>query len=195
MRFNRHEHSIDFRKMLGIVEAKNPAAIRLAVHVKDTEIRSVGFFSKLRISFSPNLEGAGVRAARLVIEIKGIKNQRLVLRIEHAAKRFTGTAAAIHVKDIGDIKLARSHQFANVAIGRQELLVVSQTALLIAVAGCKFLDLRFQRCRPQESAIVLSVKTAEFSLSFLAYLLHVAKLAGQFISLVREKARLLFALA
>jgi len=51
----------------------------------------------------------------LVIEIEGIEDERLALGVEDAAKGLAGTAYAVYVEDVGDVELARAHQFADIA--------------------------------------------------------------------------------
>ena len=104
----------------------------------------MGLLFRLIISLPPDLEDAGVLHTGLVIEIKGVKNQRLVLRIKHATVRFAGSAAAIHIEDVGNVELSSAHQFANVAVRCQVLLVVTQLALLVVGSSCQFVDSRCQ---------------------------------------------------
>src|SRR5579864_6683295 len=125
MGLDSHEYGIDFLQLLRIVEAQHPPPIGFAVHVEDPEIRGVILFFRSRVSLSPNLERAGGLDPRLAIEVEGIKNQRFVLGIENTAERFARAAAAVHIEDIGDIELARSHELTDVAVGGKILFVVS----------------------------------------------------------------------
>ena len=97
-RFDGDEDGVNFRELLGIVQAQNPAAVQFAVHVENTEIRGMCLLAWFVISLSPDLEGAGVLYSRFTIEIEGVKDQRLVLGVEDAAEGFAGPAAAVDVE-------------------------------------------------------------------------------------------------
>src|SRR5258708_8486144 len=100
--------------------------------------------ARIHVTLAPDLECAGVLDSGLVVQIEGVENQRLVLRVKNPAKRFSGPAAAVDVKNIGNIELTGPHQFANVAIRGKKLLVVLESALLVTRGSSQFIDLRFE---------------------------------------------------
>ena len=59
MRFHRDKYRIDFGELFRIVEAENPAAVRFAVHVQDTEIGGVVFLARFDVALTPDLKRAG----------------------------------------------------------------------------------------------------------------------------------------
>src|SRR5579864_7453507 len=124
MGFDRNKNSINFGELFRIIQTKNPTAVRFAVQVQNPEIRWMILLVGLGISLSPNLESTGRLDTRLMVEIKGIKDQRFALGIEDTAKGLAGTATTVHIKDVRDVKLARAHQLANVTVGRKKLLIV-----------------------------------------------------------------------
>lgn len=58
-------------------------------------------------------------------------------------KGLAGAAAAVHIKDVGDVKPSRPHQLPNITIRRKILLIVFEPAFLIAVGSGQLVDLRF----------------------------------------------------
>src|ERR1700686_4241327 len=140
------------------------------------------FARKLGVFLPPYLEGTGVLDSGLAIEIKGVEDERFVLRVKHAAKSLTGAASAVDIEYVGDIQLARAHEFANVAVGGQILFVIFELAVLIASSGGKLIDLRFQRGEMQERTITVGAKAGEFRLKNLIGLFCVAQLCGQFVA-------------
>jgi hypothetical protein len=52
---NSHEYSVDFGKLLRILETENPAAIRFAVHVENAEIGRT-ILPRPAVFSTPNLE-------------------------------------------------------------------------------------------------------------------------------------------
>src|SRR5258708_37873030 len=131
VRLDGHKDGVDLGKLLWVVGTQNPAAIRGAVLVKDSQIERPAFVGALA---SPNLEGlrARILESRLAIEVEGVKHERLALRVKDAAVGLARAAAAVDIVDIGDIELPRAHQLADIAVGREELLLTPEPALLIA---------------------------------------------------------------
>src|ERR1700676_150964 len=111
-----NKDSVNLSEFFRIFQAKNPAAVRFAVHVQDAEIHRAFFLARLGISLSPDLESACTLDAGLVIEVKSVKDQRFALSVKDTAKGLAGAAATVHIKDIRNIKLSCSHQFANVTV-------------------------------------------------------------------------------
>ena len=142
MGLNRNKDSINLGELFRIIQAQNPAAIRFAVHVQNAEIHCVVLLARFGVFLSPDLESAGILHSRLVIEIKSIKDQGLALGVEHAPKGLAGTAAAVHIKDVGDVKPSRTHQLPNITIGGKILLIILEPAFLISVGSAKLVDFR-----------------------------------------------------
>ena len=65
---NRNKHSINLGELFRIIQAKNPPAIRFAVHIQNAEIHCVILLARFGVSLSPDLESAGILHARLVSE-------------------------------------------------------------------------------------------------------------------------------
>ena len=103
------------------------------------------------IIHTPGLESnvLSVQAA-LFIEIERVENERLTLGVKDPAEGFLRAAAAINIENIRNIKLPRSHQFADVPVGSEILFRVFEPAFLIPVDGSKFANFCFERGGPQQ---------------------------------------------
>src|SRR5258708_7141251 len=113
LRLNCNEDGINFRESLGIVAAQSPPAVCFVVHVQNAETQRL---SLVRFLTAPRLK-RGILHPRLAAQVERIKDQRLPFRIEYSAKRSSSIAVPFHVEYIRDVKLARTHNLANVTIG------------------------------------------------------------------------------
>src|ERR1700722_1561118 len=101
MRFDCNKHRIDVSQLLVVIEAQNPAAVGFAVHIQNAEVHGAGFFAEFRVFLPPDLEDAGVLYSGLMIEVEGVEDQRLILRVEDAAEGLAGAAAAVYIEYAG----------------------------------------------------------------------------------------------
>src|SRR5207302_10628182 len=122
----------------------------------------------------------------LAIEIERIKDERFTLRVKHPAEWFFRAAAAINIENIGNIKLSRTHQLANVPVGNELLLRVFETAFLITVDGRKLFNLHFERGGPDQYPLAFGPQACQFGSNILIRLVRVLQLAVQSVALLRE---------
>src|SRR4051794_18140253 len=69
----RHKNGIELGKKLGVVGLDDPAAIALAIEIKKSKTDGM---ARLAVAVSPRLEDAGVVHAGLLVQVKGIEDQR-----------------------------------------------------------------------------------------------------------------------
>src|SRR5205809_1002949 len=112
VRFNGNKNGVDLCKPLRIVKAQHPAAVLFAVLEENAEIE---WRALRRFVSSPSLK-CGVLDAGLVVEIESVKNERAAFGIEDTTVGFARSAVARHVEHIGHVKLARTHELADVTI-------------------------------------------------------------------------------
>jgi len=137
-RLDRYEDSVDLRKGLRVIETQDPPSVGLAVEIEDAEVEGTRRFALNRLFLAPGLKGAGFFHPRLPVEIEGVEQQRLSLRVEDAAEWFPCSAATVDIEDVSYIKIAGTHQVANVTVGRKELFGVFQPLLLLLADRCNF---------------------------------------------------------
>ena len=99
--------------------------------------------------------------ARLLIEVERIKDQRFSPRIENASEGLLGLTLRIDVENIGNVKLARTHQFANITIGREILLLPLRCGVELTKLSRELIDLRFKAGAAQESLLTVVLRGAE----------------------------------
>src|SRR6266436_3068045 len=116
-----HKNSIDLLQSLRIVNLQYPSLVRNVVHIKDAQ--AYGFFV-IRATSAPRLKRIRIRHPRLLVKVVGIENERLVLGKKYSAKGFFVFPVARNIVDFGKIKISSPHQFTNVAVGRQQLLLL-----------------------------------------------------------------------
>src|SRR5580692_5600046 len=116
VRLDRDEDGIDLRQLSWIIATQSPAPVLFVIHVKNAQIHGLSFFSLRRFLLAPGLERACVLNVWLVVQVESVKYQRFALRVEYTPERFPRAAAAVHIEYVGDIKLSRAHQFANVPV-------------------------------------------------------------------------------
>ena len=116
-----YKNGIDLLESLWIVNFQYPPLVRNVVHIKDAQ--AYGFFV-IRATSAPSLERIRIRNSRLLVKIVGIENERLVLGKKYSAKGFFIFPVPRNIVDFGEIKISSAHQFTNVAVSRQQLLLL-----------------------------------------------------------------------
>src|SRR5438552_5153067 len=114
-------NGIDLLEGLRIVNFQYPSLLRNVVHIKDAPAYR---FFVVRATSAPRLKRIRIRHPRLLVKIVGIENERLVLRKKYSAKGFFVFPVARNIVDFGKIKISSAHQFTNVAVGREQLLLL-----------------------------------------------------------------------
>src|SRR5882724_5505329 len=100
------ENGVDLRERRGVIEFHHPAAVCITVQVKDAHAEGTQI---VRTALAPCLIGAGILESSLFVEVEGVKNQRLSVRIKNSAKRLLCAAIRIDVEDVGDVEFASPH--------------------------------------------------------------------------------------
>src|SRR6266849_3466605 len=111
--FHGHEHGIDLSQHLRIIQFQYPAFLGSVVLIENAETERLG---PVRSTAAPYLKSAGILDLRLLVEVIGIKDERLPFRVENAAIGFLGLTGAGDDVDFCDVAIACSHEFANVTI-------------------------------------------------------------------------------
>ena len=101
-----HKNGVNVVQGLGVVCFQNPALLAEVVLVENAEAEDV---LPVRAAPAPGLEGTRIFYARLRIQIKGIENQSLALRIKDTSVGFVRLSSAGHIVDFGNIKIASAH--------------------------------------------------------------------------------------
>src|SRR5436189_1760746 len=127
-----HKNGIDLLQSLRIVNFQYPSLVRHVIHIKDAQTYRLFV---IRATSPPSLERIRIRHPRLLVKIIGIENERLVLGKKYSAKGFFIFPVPRNIVDFGEIKISSAHQFTNVAVGRQQLLLLRN---LIVAAFQKF---------------------------------------------------------
>src|SRR5260370_21906065 len=116
-----HKNGIDLLQSLRVVNFQYPSLVRNVVHIKDAQAYC---FFMIRATSAPRLKRIRIRHSGLLVKIVGIENERLVFGKKYSAKRFFVFPIARNIVDFGEIKISSAHQFTNVAVGRQQLLLL-----------------------------------------------------------------------
>src|ERR1700730_2622611 len=124
------KNRVNFTELFWVVASQNPPTVGFVIHIKDTQIQRP---SLACLPPAPGLEGAGVLEIRLVIKIKGIKDEGLALRVEDATEGLPRATTAIDIKNVRNVELSRAHQLTNVLVRSKVLLIVSELALHFAI--------------------------------------------------------------
>jgi hypothetical protein len=135
------ENSVDLCQHFGIVGSQDPALPRSTVFIENTEVEGL---LPVRSSPSPGLERASF-CLGLLVEIVGVKDQRLPFGEEHPAVwlfRLPVTSDIVHFRDI---EIAATHQFADVAIMREKLLLLIECTLAVVQQTSQVRDFGFER--------------------------------------------------
>src|SRR2546422_11417140 len=115
------KNGIDLLQGLRIVNFQYPSLVRNVVHIKDAQAYG---FCVIRATSPPSLERIRIRNSRLLVKIVSIENERLVLGKKYSAKGFFIFPVPRNIVDFGEIKISSAHQFTNVAVSRQQLLLL-----------------------------------------------------------------------
>ncbi len=65
----------------------------------------------------------------MLVQIKGIKNELLILRVEDSAEGFLATSVRINVQNVRDQQVACSHQVTNITVCCQKPLLFGNLRL------------------------------------------------------------------
>ncbi len=130
-----------------------------------------------RFLLAPDLERAGIHNGSLVLEIERVEDERFSLRVKDPAEGFLGAAAAINVENIRNMKLSRTHEFANVPLRSEILFRVFEPAFLISVDGREFFNSRFERGGPYQYSFAFGPQACELGSNILISLIRVLRLS------------------
>ena len=119
------------RQCFGFVTFQNPPLSGGVVLVENAQIDGL---LAVRASPAPCLKRTCPFDFRLLIEIVGVKDQRLSSRIEDSAIRLLGFAGPRHVIYFRDVKIAGTHQFPNIAIMGEKFIALPKR-LPVALAA------------------------------------------------------------
>lgn len=86
---NRDKNTIDLRNGHCIIELQHPALLIGIVLIEETQADGV---LPVGTAATPGLKGTGLLDAGLLIQVVSIKDERLVLSVEHARKGLLGVA-------------------------------------------------------------------------------------------------------
>src|SRR6266478_7797889 len=157
-RLQSHKDGINLFQYFRIIRLENPTAIGFVIHVEDSQAN----WSRLARAWAPpSLNGLCFTIARLLIQIEGIKNQGFSPRIENTPEGLLGLTLRIDVENIRNVKLAGTHQFANITIGGEILLLPLRCGVELTKLSRKLIDLRFKAGTAQESLFTLDLRSAE----------------------------------
>src|SRR5581483_11044063 len=103
----------------------------------------------IRPALTPSLKCSCVLHLSLLVEVVGVKDEGLPFRVEHAAIRllsFTGTG---YIVDFRYVEIAGSHEFANVAVLCQQLILLIQCGIAIMESLSQLLNFGRQLSYPR----------------------------------------------
>src|SRR5882762_3479995 len=140
--FHGHEDRIDLLERLRVIEPQHPTLRGGTVGVEDTQVERL---LAIGASPAPGLEATRALCASLLIEVVGVKDERLPFRIKHAAVGLLGFSRALHVIDLRDVEIARAHQVTNVAVVSQQLLLLIERGFTIMEQMSEIADLCLKR--------------------------------------------------
>jgi hypothetical protein len=83
----------------------------------------------IRASPSPLLERAGACQTCFRVEVIRVDNERLSLGVKNASVGFVRLSIPSHVVHVGEIQVARTHQFTDVATLLQQLALIREVLL------------------------------------------------------------------
>src|SRR5580704_19861 len=191
VRLDRHEDSVDFSQLLWVIATQGPAAIRLVIHVENTQIYGLRSLPLGRFFLPPCLKGVGIFGSCLPVQVKCIKNERLALRVEDATEWFSSATTAVHIEYISNVEIASAHQLADVPVGGKELARAVDLDLQLVIRCGKFIDLRFQRGKTQCPLVTIRPQANEFGLDRIIRMPRFLKLRVECVALLRNGTQLL----
>src|SRR5580704_12755452 len=106
VRFYGHENSVDLFKHIRIIEFQNPAFLRRVILIENSKIDSL---TSVGTAPAPGLKCARASGARLLVQVVGVKDERLALGIKHSSCRLSSRAVPCYVVDFGHIEVPRAH--------------------------------------------------------------------------------------
>jgi hypothetical protein len=124
-----------------VIALHDPAFLRNTVFVEDPEVERL---PPVGSAAAPGLKRRAIVHAVLPVQIVRLKDQRLSLRIEHAAVRLL-CAVAHHVIDFRDVEIPCPHEFPDVAIMCQEFVLLVERRFTVVKQAREFGNLRL-RC-------------------------------------------------
>ena len=110
-----------------VLELEHPAVLLLIVDIENSQAFGPALS---RPAGSPNLEGSISLRSAPIAQVKGIKDQRLFLGIENAAKSPPVLAFAVYVEHVNNMEIAGTHQVMDVTPRRQQAFLPFQTFCL-----------------------------------------------------------------
>src|SRR6266478_8386387 len=121
LRLHCYKNGIDLLQSLRVVNFQYPSLVRNVVHIKDAQAYC---FFVIWATSAPRLKRIRIRYPRLLVKIVGIEYERLVLGKKYSTKGLFVFPVARNIVDFGKIEISSPHQFTNVAVGRQQLLLL-----------------------------------------------------------------------
>src|SRR6266850_3271917 len=136
--FHRHEDGIDLFQLLRIIEFQYPSLLCRVVLVEDAKTGSLLF---VKTAAAPRLKCAGTLKPSLLVEIIRVEDQRLSFGIEDPAIRFLRLPIPSNVIDLGNIKVPRPHQVADIPVVGEQFLLLAKLQFSIAKLAMELPDL------------------------------------------------------
>src|SRR5580698_164397 len=121
IRFYGYEHGINLFESFCVVDLHNPPLLRCAVLIKNAQVESL---LHVPPAAAPRLKGLCIRESRLMVEIVGVEDQGSSLSVENAPAGLLGGPVPSNVIHFRDVKVARPHQVANIAIVREQFVLL-----------------------------------------------------------------------
>ena len=112
-RLEGDKYSVNTFEHASVVDLKNPATDGGVVHQEQAQILGPVLVA---LAISPRLESSGSACILLCLQIKSIKEEEFFLRIIDASECPFGFAAAIHVIDVYNVKIARAEKIPGIGI-------------------------------------------------------------------------------
>src|SRR5580700_1898297 len=184
IRFNGHENRVNLCQRFWIIKLQDPSFLGGVVFIENSQVQGL---APIRPVLPPSLKRARRSDASLLIEIVGVEDERLSLGVEDTAVGFLRNPVASHVINLSDIEVPRPHQFSDVAVMGEQVLLFAEALLAVAKLRMKVVDLSCQALRMRLLLGALPFKRSELSVSFFE-----RSLRG--VELLDERASLLDAL-
>src|ERR1700733_3038225 len=143
-----------------------------------------------RSLLTPNLKSAGLFDFGLMVEIKGIKHQLFAAGVEDPSVRFSRLVFG-DIENVGNVELPRTHQLADVFIGREILSLALNELLLVAICRRQSVDLFFKRSQLEQRFVTFRARMGQFGLCYVVRLLFLLSLAGKGDALLCSSPQLL----
>src|ERR1700716_161644 len=128
MWFHGYEHGIDLGQHRGIIHLQYPAFLGRIVLVENAQAECL---ATIRSATSPCLKSTRVLDPRFLVQIVGVKNERLPFCVEHATVRLLRFSSSGNVVDFCDVEIAGSHEFADITILGQKLVLLIKSSVAV----------------------------------------------------------------